>query len=154
VSFIFGQLRSDYVNLVAAGIPTVFFTDANNGCYHTVNDDIRYLDFKKLKLQTHIAFRTALALTETNTPPTFVPPNAGFATFSDLQRVAGVVARGQADLALFSPADQTLLSGIDTTLAGLVAEGPGAFDSTDVSTLLTSAINVVSALRRVPCQKF
>ena len=59
------------MNLVAVGIPTVFFTDANNGCYHTVYDDVKMLDFKKLRLQTHIAFRTALALTETNTPPPF-----------------------------------------------------------------------------------
>src|SRR5262249_42431790 len=43
LSYLFGQLRSDYVNLVRAGIPTVFFTDANNGCYHTVNDDVKYV---------------------------------------------------------------------------------------------------------------
>jgi hypothetical protein len=154
LSFIFGQLRSDYVNLVAAGIPTVFFTDANNGCYHTVNDDIRYLDFKKLKRQTHIAFRTALALTETSTPPTFAPPSASLATFTDLQRVARVVDLGQADLGLFSEADQTLLTSLDGTLGTMVADGPEAFDGSDVSTLLAGAINVVSALRRVPCQKF
>lgn len=154
LSFIFGQLRSDYVNLVNVGIPTVFFTDANNGCYHTVNDDVKFLDFVKLRLQTHIAFRTALALTETNAPPAFVAPNPAFATFADLERVAALVHAGQADLALFTPADQALLSGIDTTLQGILAAGPGAFDSGDVGTLLVSAINVVDALRRVPCQKF
>jgi hypothetical protein len=154
LSYIFGQLRSDYVNLVGAGIPTVFFTDANNGCYHTVNDDLKFLDVAKLKRQTHIAFRTALALTETSTPPAFAPPSPTLATFADLQRVAGAVQRGQADLALFSPADQTLFAGIDTTLQGLVADGPGAFDAADVGTLLTSAIDVVNVFRRVPCQKF
>ena len=154
VSYIFGQLRSDYVNLVAVGIPTVFFTDANNGCYHTVNDDVKFVDFKKLKRQTHIAFRTALALTESASPPAFVPPSATFATFTDLQRVAGVVHAGQADLGLFSAADQTLLSGIDTNLQKLVAAGPGAFDSTAISTLLLGAADVVNALRRVPCQQF
>lgn len=154
LSFIFGQLRSDYVNLVNAGIPTVFFTDANNGCYHTVDDDPKYLDWKKLKRQTHIAFRTALALTEAEVPPAFVAPSAPPATFADLERVAGVVRRGQADLALFSPADQALLQGIDTTLQGLVAAGAGAFDAADVAVLLGSAVDVVNALRRVPCQKF
>jgi hypothetical protein len=154
LSFIFGQLRSDYVNLVAAGIPTVFFTDANNGCYHTVNDDVRFLDFKKLKMQTHIAFRTALALTETDTPPPFAGPNPALASFADLQRVSSVVARGRDDLELFSPADQTLLTTLDATLQGLVAEGPAAFDANDVTTLLTGAIDAVNALRRVPCQKF
>jgi hypothetical protein len=154
LSYIFGQLRSDYVNLVAVGIPTVFFTDANNGCYHTVNDDVKYIDWKKLKRQTHIAFRTALALTETDTPPVFAGQNPNLASFTDLERVAGVVAAGQVDLALFSPADQTLLSGINTTLQGLVAEGPDAFEAPDVGTTLQSAVDVVNALRRVPCQKF
>lgn len=154
LSYIFGQLRSDYVNLVAAGIPTVFFTDANNGCYHTVNDDVKYLDFKKLKLQTHIAFRTTLALTETDTPPAFAGPNPSLASFGDLERVADVVAAGQVDLGLFSAEDQALLQGIHTTLQGLVADGPDAFDPPDVGTVLGSAANVVNALRRVPCQKF
>jgi hypothetical protein len=58
------------------------------------------------------------------------------------------------DLGFFSPGDQTLLQGIDATLQGLIADGPGAFDSADVGTLLTAAIDVVNALRRVPCQKF
>lgn len=154
LSYIFGQLRSDYVNLVNAGIPTVFFTDANNGCYHTVDDDVEFLDFGKLRLQTHIAFRTALALTETSAPPPFVGPNPSLATFTDLQRVAGVVQTGQVDLGLFTPADQTLIAGISTTLQGLLADGPGAFDSADVGTLLLSALDTVNALRRVACQKF
>jgi hypothetical protein len=154
LSYIFGQLRSDYVNLVAVGVPTVFFTDANNGCYHTVNDDVEFVDFAKLRLQTHIAFRTALALTETNTPPTFMAPSGSLATFSDLQRVASVVQAVQADLGLLTPTDQTLLTNLDPTLQAILADGPGAFDSTDVGTLLGGAINVVNAFRRVPCQKF
>jgi hypothetical protein len=154
LSFIFGQLRSDYVNLVNAGIPTVFYTDANNGCYHTVNDDPKYLDYAKLKLQTHIAFRTALALTETSSPPPFAGPNPTLASFTDLERVAAVVQAGQADLALFSPADQTLIANANATLQAMVAAGPGAFDSGDVGVLLVTAIDVVNALRRVPCQKF
>ena len=154
VSYIFGQLRSDYVNLVAVGVPTVFFTDANNGCYHTVFDDVKMLDFQKLRLQTHIAFRTALALTETSTPPPFRAPTAPLASFDDLVRIAGIVHAGQSDLSLFSPADQALLLSIDATLQTLVAEGPAQFDAGDVGTLLNSAVNVVSALTRVPCQKF
>jgi hypothetical protein len=142
------------VNLVNVGIPTVFFTDANNGCYHTVNDDVQFLDFPKLRLQTHIAFRTTLALTETDAPPAFVPPSPALATFADLERVAGVVQAGQVDLGLFSPADQTLIANVNTTLQGILAAGPGAFDAGDVGTLLGSAINVVDALRRVPCQVF
>ena len=153
LSYIFGQLRSDYVNLVGAGIPTVFFTDANNGCWHTVNDDVEFIDFKKLRRQTHIAFRTAAALTETASPPPFVAPSLG-ATFTDLERVAAIVQAGVADITLLQPADQALATSIDATLQTLVAEGPAAFDAADVGTLLGAAIETVNALRRVPCQKF
>jgi hypothetical protein len=51
-----------------------------------------------------------------------------------------------------SPADQTLLSGIDAAPQGLVAAGADAFDGNDVPTLLFAAADVVNALRRVPCQ--
>lgn len=154
LSYIFGQLRSDYVNLVGVGIPTVFFSDSTNGCYHTVDDDPKFVDFGKLRVQTHIAFRTTWALTETSTPPAFAGPNPALATFADLQRVAALLQLGQADLGLLAPADQTLVTDITTTLQGLVADGPGAFDSNDVTTLLLDAIQLVDALRRVPCQKF
>ena len=50
-SLIFGQGRSDHAALVSAGVASVFFTDANNGCYHTVNDDITAVDFPKLEQQ-------------------------------------------------------------------------------------------------------
>jgi hypothetical protein len=154
LSYIFGQLRSDYVNLVNAGIPTVFFTDANNGCYHTVNDDVEFLDFKKLRRQTHIGFRTAAALTEAASPLPFAPPYSGLATFTDLQRVAAIVQSGRADVALLQPADQATAMALDATLQGMVAAGPAAFDFVDVGTLLQGAIDLVNALRRVPCQKF
>src|SRR5262249_36329207 len=57
LSYIFGQLRSDYVNFVAAGVPTVFFSDADGACYHTVGDSIRIVNVPKLKAQSRIAYR-------------------------------------------------------------------------------------------------
>jgi hypothetical protein len=68
-------------------------------------------------------------------------------------RVAAVVHTGQVDLGLFTPADQALVASVDATLQGILAAGPGAFDAGDVGTLLGSAINVVDALRRVPCRR-
>ena len=50
-SLVFGQGRSDHASLAAAGVPSVFFTDANNGCYHTVLDDIDHVDRDKFYLQ-------------------------------------------------------------------------------------------------------
>lgn len=112
-----------------------------------------FVDFNKLRLQTHVAFRTVLALTE-STPPPFVAPNPALATFTDLERVAGVVQTAQVDLGLFTPADQALVAGVNATLQGILADGPANFDASDVGTLLVSALDVVNALRRVPCQKF
>ncbi len=51
LSLLFGQGRSDHANLVRAGVPSVFLTDANSGCYHTVKDDISAVDFAKLDQQ-------------------------------------------------------------------------------------------------------
>jgi hypothetical protein len=107
-----------------------------------------------LKRQTHVGFRTAMALTETDTPPTFGPPNPNGASFTDLERVAGIVVKGRADKDLFSPADQALVQSADDTLQALVADGPAAFGPEDVGTLLGQAVITVDALRRVPCQKF
>lgn len=123
LSYVFDQLRSDYVNLVGAGIPTVFFTDANDGCYHTVHDDVQHLDWKKLRRQTHIAFRTVLALTEAHTPPRFAGVSPALATFTDLQRVAAVVAAARTDLALFAEPDRPTVERLAVTLQAMVADG-------------------------------
>ena len=51
LSLLFGQGRSDHAVLVSAGVPSVFFSDATSGCYHTVEDDIDVVDFAKLDQQ-------------------------------------------------------------------------------------------------------
>jgi Zn-dependent M28 family amino/carboxypeptidase len=45
ISYIFGQLRSDYANFVAKSIPTIFYSDSTNGCYHTIFDDLDVVDW-------------------------------------------------------------------------------------------------------------
>ena len=61
VSFIFGQLRSDYANFVLRGrVPTVFFSDSTGGCYHTTGDTFDVVDTRKLATQSRIAFRLTL----------------------------------------------------------------------------------------------
>ena len=39
LSVVFGQGRSDHVNFINVGVPTVFFSDATGPCYHTDSDD-------------------------------------------------------------------------------------------------------------------
>jgi len=154
LSYIFGQLRSDYANFVGAGVPTVFFSDSTGGCYHTVNDDVRIVDFRKLAVESHIAFRSTAALAESSPPPTFVPPNPALAVYTDALRIADVVQLGQADVAMFSSADQTAFATANAQLQALVAAGPGAFDGTSAGTLIGIAVQLVNLLTHVSCQQF
>ncbi len=155
VSYIFGQLRSDYANFVQEGrVPTVFFGDSTGGCYHSTGDTYRIVDFEKLAAQTRIGFRTTMALTETATPPPFREPNPALAVYGDAVSVHQVFSLAQADIPLFPPADQMVLRQIEQDLAAVVQGGPGAFDGTDVATVLNAALQGIGALTRLPCQKF
>jgi hypothetical protein len=84
----------------------------------------------------------------------FRGPNPALASYQDAVSVHDVFTRAQADLALFSPADQALLTGILTSLTPIVQAGPGAFDQADVGVVLGAALNGIDALTRLPCQKF
>lgn len=153
-SYIFGQLRSDYANFVNAGVPTVFFSDSTGGCYHTTGDDVGIVSFPKLEQQSAIGFRAAVALSETATPPAFVPPNPALATFDDALTLQAVLSAAVPDLGLFTPADQATFTGFLAQIDAIVAAGPGAFDSADVNTVLGAAVTLVGTLTNVGCQAF
>ena len=63
-------------------MPTVFFTDANGPCYHTVDDEIGVVDFDKLDEQIAISLAVTRELASTSNPPAFVP-GTPLATFDD-----------------------------------------------------------------------
>ena len=153
VSYIFGQLRSDYANFVAKNVPTVFFGDSTNGCYHTIHDDVDVVDWTKLEVQSRIGFRTVVALTETPTPPTFVPPNPALATYADAVSLQKVFTTAQVDLPLFPPADQAVITATGVAIDRIVDDGPGAFDGSDVATLLTAALDGIAAIQRLGCRQ-
>jgi hypothetical protein len=155
LSFLFGQGRSDYVNLVNGGVPSVFFTDATNGCYHTTGDDVDVVDFDKLEQQSNIGLALTRALTETITPPPFVaPPPLGVA-YSDAVAINDAVNTAIADLGLFSPAQQTSILDIQSDLNAIVAAGPGSFDSVAITTLLLDAADLVNnILPSLDCDGF
>lgn len=154
LSFIFGQARSDYVNFANKSVPTVFYSDSTGPCYHSDADDVPVVDFGKLEKQTQRAYDVTLALANTLTPPTFLTPSNPLATYADAVILDEVLTAGLVDLGLFSSGDQMILTQAQATVHAMVQDGPGAFDNTDVATLLGTTINVVDLLTRAPCDGF
>jgi hypothetical protein len=146
ISYIFGQLRSDYANLVNAGVPTVFFSDSTGACYHTVRDETRFVDFEKLASQSRIAYRTTIALAEDRAVPTFVAPNPALATFSDAVTLDTVFERARPDLKNFDAASRRTLERVFAGVDAVVDRGPQAFSATDVGTLLDAALQTLDIL--------
>lgn len=154
LSFIFGQARSDYVNFVNQNVPTVFYSDSTGPCYHTNGDEPAVVDFGKLEKQTRRAYDLTIAMANTATPPTFVPPNSPLANYDDAVVLDEVLTAGLVDLGLFAPADQTDLSNAQAAIHQIVLDGPGAFDNADVTTLLISTVDVIDLLTRTACDGF
>jgi hypothetical protein len=155
VSYIFGQLRSDYANFVEIGrVPTVFFGDSTGGCYHTTGDTFDVVDTRKLAIQTRIGFRTTVALADAPVPPPFRAPNPALATYADALSIHRVFTTAQSDLLLFPPADRVILEQLQADLAGVVQAGPDAFGPAQVGIVLGAALQGIGALTRMPCQAF
>lgn len=154
LSYIFGQARSDYVNFVSKSVPTIFYSDSTGPCYHTNGDEPAVVDFGKLEQQTRRAYDLTIALANTTSPPVFVAPNPALATYADAVILDEVLTAGLADLSLFAPADQTALMNSQATIHALVLDGPGNFDSADVTTLLLRTVDVIDLLTRTACSGF
>jgi hypothetical protein len=154
LSLIFGQGRSDHVNFVNFSIPTVFFSDSTGPCYHTSDDEISIVDFDKLQQQNGYTSDVVLALLNAVTPPTFVPPNPLYATFADAVIINEVLTAGLADLSLFTPADQAVLTQSQAIVATIVAAGPGAFDVNDIVNVLLTTVGVIDLLTHTQCDGF
>lgn len=149
----FGQGRSDHATLLGAQVPSVFFTDATGGCYHTNDDEPAIVDHAKLGQQIGTALRVTRELANAATPPAFVagtPP----ATYDDAVAFARVVDRSWADRGLLSSTDQATLERVRSDMQRIVGEGRAAFDSADVSATLGNAATTVNLLTRLPCDGF
>jgi Zn-dependent M28 family amino/carboxypeptidase len=153
VSSIFGEARSDYVSLIGVGVPTVFFSDATGPCYHTDSDDWSVVDYGKLNKQIDILHRLLVSLTATDDLPVFTTGNP-LATYADAQVMTNAIDELQADLALFTAAQQTNIVSYRTQLHAIVAAGPGAFDNTSISTTLSIAATLVGYFTTGPCSGF
>jgi Peptidase family M28 len=152
-SSIFGQFRSDYASFLNVNVPSVFFTDATGPCYHTPHDETDVVDFGKLTKQIRIARTVARKLANTNRPPAFAE-GTPLATYDDLVRFANLLERESGDIGRFSPADQATFLSARETARRLVSEGPAAFGSDDVRTLLGNAAATVDILTHGPCDGF
>src|SRR5690606_41635719 len=108
----------------------------------------------RFRPQARIALDLTIELANTATPPTFVPPFSGLATFADAVVLNEIVNAGMADIGLFGPADQLLLQEAQTDLNAIVADGEGLFDAADVPTVLLAALDVLSVLENLDCEGF
>lgn len=146
VSYIFGQLRSDYATFVEAGVPTVFFSDSTGACYHTVDDDTRFVDFDKAASQSRIAFRTTVELAEGARTPDFVAPNPNLAVYADALTLHAIFTRSVSDLGRFTAPDRERLKQVFADVAAIVARGEDAFAPADVTTVLGAAVDTLGAI--------
>ncbi|MEA2303515.1 MAG: hypothetical protein QOH43_795 [Solirubrobacteraceae bacterium] len=153
LSSIFGLYRSDYVNFIGAGVPTVFFTDATGPCYHTVDDEIGIVDFDKLDDQIATSLAVTRELASTSAPPAFVA-GTPVATFDDAVAAARIIDRAYADRGRFSAADQATFTRLRADVRRIVADGRAAFGQDDVSTLLGDASAFVDLLTHGTCNGY
>ena len=153
VSAIFGQGRSDYVNFTGVQVPNVFFSDSTGPCYHTAQDEVKVVDFWKLDQQTRIGYQVVTGLANATGRPTFSGTNP-LATFADAQSLQSVSHAAVTDLSRFTTAQQTQLLKFRDDVDAIVAAGAGAFDDTDVATLIGGAASAVSILTTGTCDGF
>ncbi len=143
------QDRSDHTTFGDAGIPILLLTDAPNGCYHTVHDDIAHLDTPKLLDQ--IASSTRLVTTLTTEPdrPRFTP-DAPPITYADAQQLLRLLTRAR-DVNLFGPDATTQIAAATTHLQSIVDAGPTTFDFEAAATILTIAATTTDQLTALDC---
>lgn len=153
LSLIFGQGRSDHAVLTAASVPSVFFTDANNGCYHTVKDDIDAVDFPKLEQQIRTANALTRELVVTNNVPVF-DDAAPLSSHEDAVQMLRIVEAAQPDIGRFSPQEQVISEQFLIDLKAIVDAGPEAYDAAAVGTVLGGSSFLVTTLASLDCDPF
>lgn len=151
LSEVFGQGRSDYRPFAQAGVPTVFFGDGASACYHTAGDEVSRVDWKKLKQQSAIAFRSTVGLAEAESAPSFSPAHVlpVYEDAAQLRRILDLSV--PADLGLFPPNIRPLIEEQAAAVSQVADEGPAAFDEADAVTTLGAAALFAGQLEALPC---
>ncbi len=153
LSRLFGQERSDHANFIDT-IPSVFFSDATGPCSHTPGDDITVVDLEKLREQSQIAFRLTVDLTETPTPPPFVPTAVLACTYQDAVVISAIINGAIVDLTLFSPTEQLNVLAAQADAQAVVDAGEGAFDFDALTAIAGAALITLAALATLECDGF
>ncbi len=152
-SLLFGQGRSDHATFAAAGVPTVFFTDSNGPCWHTVGDEITIVDFPKLEQQIATGEALTRDLMATDAVPEF-DPDAPPASFDDAVTMDDALHQLEPDFGRFSPDVEASIRQFETDLDAVVAAGEGQFDDAAVQALLGGSVELVQALATGDCDGF
>lgn len=152
LSVVFGQGRSDHVSFAAAGVPTVFFTDATGACYHTPQDDVSVVDFDKLGQQIRNGENLTRDLTNTDAVLSFDGGGAT-ATYEDAVSMLEIVRQGEEDLHLL-PGYEASVAQFLVDLDRMVDAGSEAFGDDAIGTLLNGASVLIGALTTGDCDGF
>ena len=150
LSLVFGQGRSDHAVLVEAGVPSVFFTDANNGCYHTVLDDIDHYDPEKHLLQIETSEALVRDLRSAIDRPTFVA-DTPLSTYADVEQLLPLVKSGGPDLPLLPDGGAAAVEYLQA-LDAIVGAGPDAYDDAAGAVVLGGAAQLVGDLAAGECR--
>jgi len=152
-SLLFGQGRSDHANFTAAGVSSVFFTDATSACYHTVHDETSVVDFPKLEQQVATAEALTRDLMNTDTPPVYdgkAPP----ATYADAVSMLYSVSHAEPDFDRFTPTDKAATEEFLKQLHTIVDAGAAKFTADSVGVLLAGSVGYVNAFSKGTCDGF
>jgi hypothetical protein len=153
LSLLFGQGRSDHANFAAAGVPSVFFTDATSACYHTVDDEVSVVDFPKLEQEVATAEALTRDLMNTKKPPVY-NSKAPAATYADAVALLYSVSHAQPDFDRFAPDDKAKTEAFLTALQAIVDAGASKFTADSVGVVLAGALGYVSAFSHGTCDGF
>ena len=153
VSVIFGQGRSDHVPFIAAGVPSVFLTDATGPCYHTDSDDIAVVDFDKFARQIDVLHRLTRSLAETDEVPTFTT-GLPTVTYDDAVMIYVLLALLLDDLDTFNQLQAENITNAHAQLQPVIIEGREAFDGNDASLVLSIAGALVGYFATGPCDGY
>jgi hypothetical protein len=93
------------------------------------------------------------SLTQADGRPTFSGTNPQ-ATYADAVSLRAVVTAALADQARFTQAQQLQILAFRDQLDNIVSVGAGAFDSADVSTLISGSATAISILTTGTCDGF
>lgn len=122
----FGNRLSDHTNFLAAGVPSVFFTDGIGACYHTAQDEHEIIDFRKLLFQIVVASDLTRNLLNSSSRPSF---RAAPVNRNDSQQLLNHINLAALSASRFTQADrdrypqlvQLFQSGVDSPSFNLSA---------------------------------